>query len=156
MSLDRIESNADRNRLRDASHWRKPIFPPALTGIGGLNDQSDSAMEPRFGPRAAVAGFRLFPQGFRDNKLMGFILQGDPWRGGGVRPRPENWCSIPPIHGNHAMKYRVELFPSKEGFAVSVPGLPGCWSQGETEEEAMESIRDAIREYLAAVAASGN
>jgi predicted RNase H-like HicB family nuclease len=46
------------------------------------------------------------------------------------------------------------LHPTGEGFAVSCPGLPGCWSQGETEEEALENIRDAIREYLAAVAES--
>jgi predicted RNase H-like HicB family nuclease len=44
------------------------------------------------------------------------------------------------------------LHPSEEGFAVSCPGLPGCWSQGKTEEEALENIQDAIREYLAAVA----
>jgi predicted RNase H-like HicB family nuclease len=37
-----------------------------------------------------------------------------------------------------------------EGYSVSVPGLPGCWSQGATEDEALENIRDAIREYLAA------
>jgi len=36
------------------------------------------------------------------------------------------------------------------GYSVSVPGLPGCWSQGATEEEALEHIQDAIREYLAA------
>jgi predicted RNase H-like HicB family nuclease len=52
------------------------------------------------------------------------------------------------------MKYRVLLHPSEEGFAVSCPGLPGCWSQGSTEEEALENIRDAITEYLAAVADS--
>ena len=49
------------------------------------------------------------------------------------------------------MKYRVVLHPSEEGFAVSCPGLPGCWSQGTTEAEALENIQDAIREYLAAV-----
>lgn len=48
------------------------------------------------------------------------------------------------------MKYRVALFPSEDGYAVSVPGLPGCWSQGATEEEAMENIEQAIREYLEA------
>ena len=46
------------------------------------------------------------------------------------------------------MKYRVILEPSEEGYAVSVPGLPGCHSQGATEQEALENIADAIREYL--------
>lgn len=48
------------------------------------------------------------------------------------------------------MKYKSALRESEEGYNVSVPGLPGCWSQGETEEEAIENIRDAIREYLTA------
>lgn len=48
------------------------------------------------------------------------------------------------------MKYKVVLQESEEGFSVSCPGLPGCWSQGETEEEALENIQDAIQEYLAA------
>ena len=46
--------------------------------------------------------------------------------------------------------YRVVLRQSEEGFSVSCPGLPGCWSQGATEEEALENIRAAIREYVAA------
>jgi predicted RNase H-like HicB family nuclease len=49
------------------------------------------------------------------------------------------------------MIYRVALQQSEEGFAVSCPGLPGCWSQGATEQEALNNIRDAIREYLDAV-----
>ena len=49
------------------------------------------------------------------------------------------------------MKYRIALHKSEEGYSVSVPGLPGCWSQGATEQEAMENIRDAIREYLSVV-----
>jgi predicted RNase H-like HicB family nuclease len=48
------------------------------------------------------------------------------------------------------MRFKVSLQKSAEGFAVSVPGLPGCWSQGETETEALSNIRDAISEYLAA------
>ncbi|MGA2116600.1 MAG: type II toxin-antitoxin system HicB family antitoxin [Bryobacteraceae bacterium] len=46
------------------------------------------------------------------------------------------------------MKYLVSLLATDEGYSVSCPGLPGCWSQGATEEEALENIRDAIREYL--------
>lgn len=46
------------------------------------------------------------------------------------------------------MKYEVAFQQSEEGFLVSVPGLPGCWSQGATEEEALSNIEDAIRDYL--------
>ncbi len=49
------------------------------------------------------------------------------------------------------MKYRIALHKSEEGYSVWVPGLPGCWSQGATEEEAVENIRDAIREYLSVI-----
>jgi predicted RNase H-like HicB family nuclease len=49
------------------------------------------------------------------------------------------------------MKYKVALHQSEEGFCVWVPGLPGCVSQGETEEEALTNIGDAIREYLAVI-----
>jgi predicted RNase H-like HicB family nuclease len=51
----------------------------------------------------------------------------------------------------HEMNYKVVLHESEEGISVNCPGLPGCWSQGATEEEALENIRDAIQEYLAAV-----
>ena len=46
------------------------------------------------------------------------------------------------------MRYKVALRQSDEGFSVSCPGLPGCWSQGATEQEALENVREAIREYL--------
>lgn len=49
------------------------------------------------------------------------------------------------------MKYKVVLNESEEGFSVSCPGLPGCWSQGATEEEALENIQHAIIDYLATV-----
>jgi len=48
------------------------------------------------------------------------------------------------------MKYKIALQETEEGFSVSVPGLPGCWSQGATEQEALENIQSAIQEYLAA------
>ena len=49
------------------------------------------------------------------------------------------------------MRYKIALQHSDEGFSVSVPGLPGCWSQGATEEEALQNIPDAIADYLAVV-----
>lgn len=49
------------------------------------------------------------------------------------------------------MKYKIVLYKSEEGYSVNCPALPGCWSQGETEEEALDNIRDAIREYLEVV-----
>jgi predicted RNase H-like HicB family nuclease len=48
------------------------------------------------------------------------------------------------------MKFKVVLYPSEEGYAVSAPSLPGCWSQGATREEALANIADAVREYLEA------
>jgi predicted RNase H-like HicB family nuclease len=49
------------------------------------------------------------------------------------------------------MKYRVSLEKTEEGYSVWVPGLPGCWSQGKTEKEALENITDAIEGYLEVV-----
>lgn len=49
------------------------------------------------------------------------------------------------------MKYKVILESSEEGFAVSVPGLPGCHSQGMTEQEALQNISDAIYDYMEVV-----
>jgi predicted RNase H-like HicB family nuclease len=47
------------------------------------------------------------------------------------------------------MKIRVVLEPSEEGgYTVYVPSLPGCVSEGETEEEALANIKEAIELYL--------
>lgn len=46
------------------------------------------------------------------------------------------------------MQYKVALHRTEEGFSVSCPALPGCWSQGDSEQEALDNIRVAIREYL--------
>ena len=47
------------------------------------------------------------------------------------------------------MKYEVKLLKTDEGYSVWCPALPGCWTQGASEEEALANIRDAIAEYLA-------
>jgi predicted RNase H-like HicB family nuclease len=50
-----------------------------------------------------------------------------------------------------AMKYKIVMHRTDEGVSVSVPALPGCWSEGDTEQEALANIQDAIRDYLAAL-----
>ena len=54
------------------------------------------------------------------------------------------------------MKYKVSLKETEEGYSVSCPGLPGCWSQGATEEEALQNIAEAIKDYLAVAAELAN
>jgi predicted RNase H-like HicB family nuclease len=49
------------------------------------------------------------------------------------------------------MKYRVKLEKTEEGYSIWCPGLPGCWSQGNTEQEALDNIKDAIETYLETV-----
>ena len=49
------------------------------------------------------------------------------------------------------MKYTVIINASDEGYSIACPALPGCWSQGKTEEEAVENIIEAIQDYQAAV-----
>lgn len=49
------------------------------------------------------------------------------------------------------MKYKVNLKKTEEGYAIWVPGLPGCWSQGKSEDDALENIKDAIEAYLEVV-----
>jgi predicted RNase H-like HicB family nuclease len=47
------------------------------------------------------------------------------------------------------VKLKVVIESSEEGgFTVYVPSLPGCVSEGETEQEAMQNIREAIELYL--------
>jgi predicted RNase H-like HicB family nuclease len=58
---------------------------------------------------------------------------------------------LPRVSRSRPVLYKIALQQSEEGYSVSVPGMPGCWSQGETEAEAIENIKDAIRTYLEVV-----
>jgi predicted RNase H-like HicB family nuclease len=49
------------------------------------------------------------------------------------------------------MEYKVNIKKTIEGYSIWVPGLPGCWSQGKTEKDALENIKDAIESYLQTV-----
>lgn len=49
------------------------------------------------------------------------------------------------------MKHKIILYQSEEGCSVCCLGLPGCWSQGETEKEGLSNIQDAITEYLSVI-----
>lgn len=46
------------------------------------------------------------------------------------------------------LEYNVIFQKEKEGYSVWVPSLPGCASQGETFEEALDNIKEAINLYL--------
>jgi len=47
------------------------------------------------------------------------------------------------------MKLQIVLEPSEDGgYTVTVPALPGCISEGDTREEALRNIEEAIRLYL--------
>ena len=51
------------------------------------------------------------------------------------------------------LRYSVKLKAQKEGgFTVTVPALPGCISEGETVEESLRNIADAIEGYIAVLA----
>ncbi len=45
------------------------------------------------------------------------------------------------------VKCKIVLVPTEEGYSVHCPSLPGCWSQGQTESEALDNIYYAIEEY---------
>ena len=49
-----------------------------------------------------------------------------------------------------AMKFKVVLYESDEGFTVFCPGLQGCITEGDTLQDALENAQLAIREYMEA------
>ena len=52
------------------------------------------------------------------------------------------------------MRHKIAVHQTDEGYSVSAPGSPGCWSQGKTEAEALANIETAMREYLSVVEGS--
>lgn len=70
-------------------------------------------------------------------------------------PRPRgsfesfSTAEAPSAYGStNGLHFRINLFESDEGWAVSCPDLPGCHSQGKNREEALKKIKDAIRLWL--------
>ena len=54
------------------------------------------------------------------------------------------------------LKYTVVLIPEEEGgYSAEVPALPGCYSQGETKDEAISMVKEAIELYLESCKAHG-
>jgi predicted RNase H-like HicB family nuclease len=51
---------------------------------------------------------------------------------------------------------QIILYPGEDGYWVAqCPSLPGCISQGQTKEETVANIREAIQEYIAALLEDG-
>ncbi len=55
------------------------------------------------------------------------------------------------------MKFRIVIEQDEDGkFVASCPTLPGCWSQGDTREEARRNIADAVEGYLESLRKNGD
>ncbi|MCA1737904.1 MAG: type II toxin-antitoxin system HicB family antitoxin [Actinobacteria bacterium] len=55
------------------------------------------------------------------------------------------------------MKYRVLIEQDEDGvYVAEVPALPGCISQGQSREEAVENVKEAIAAYLESLEARGD
>lgn len=59
--------------------------------------------------------------------------------------------------GTRIMEYTVVLHLDREmgGYWVEAPALPGCVSQGETKEEALDNIKEAIELHVEAMQEDG-
>lgn len=52
-------------------------------------------------------------------------------------------------------RYSVIWTPEEGGYVVTVPGLPGCVTEGDTLDEALDNARDAIELYVESPTARG-
>jgi predicted RNase H-like HicB family nuclease len=107
---------------------------------GSLADSEEVRRERYLRLAALIREWEADPTG-HDEELWPLIAELD-----GSNSAASRWAILG--RGGSPMKFKVALRQSEEGYSVSVPGLPGCVSQGETEEEALANIKDAIQEYL--------
>ena len=56
-----------------------------------------------------------------------------------------------PLEYYLALKYPISIYPEDEGYTILIPDLPGCITQGETLEEAIESINEARELWIETV-----
>lgn len=75
-------------------------------------------------------------------------LPGDQTAAAGGNATQTRIATTPNLRHKNSMQYRIRLIQSAEGWAVSCPSLPGCHSQGDTREAAVENIKAAIQEWL--------
>ena len=57
--------------------------------------------------------------------------------------------------GDQERSYTVVVFRDGDGYSVIVPALPGCFSQGSTEADAVENAREAVQVHIAGLEADG-
>lgn len=53
-----------------------------------------------------------------------------------------------PLEYYLSLKYPISIYPEDEGYTVIIPDLPGCITQGETLEEAIENINEARKLWI--------
>ena len=83
---------------------------------------------------------------------LGFVVHSLP----AVRMEPARVISTNNNAGNGTYRFAVTLEQDEDGYIVaSCPALPGCHSQGRTEEEAIANIKESIRGYIASMRRHG-
>jgi antitoxin HicB len=72
----------------------------------------------------------------------------------GIEPAEPGYNGIKQLEENEMRQ--VILIPDETGgYVVEAPSLPGCYSQGETVDEALENIKEAIELHIEDMLASG-
>lgn len=86
-------------------------------------------------------------------KILGFTIHSLQVMNG-IEPVPRTTTSTATMEGTK--KFAITLEQDEDGFIVaSCPALPGCHSQGRTDEEAIANVKEAIRGYIASMRRHG-